>query len=63
MVLNVTFNQTFNQRGNFTAQGMENPWPSGGYSTPFDKPFFLLMNVAVGGIGNEVGHYFTDGAW
>lgn len=62
IVLNVSFDQTFYSRGNFSAKGLENPWPNGSNATPFDKPFFLLMNVAVGGIGNEVGQYFPDEA-
>ncbi|XP_053689556.1 beta-1,3-glucan-binding protein-like [Sabethes cyaneus] len=34
-----------------------NPWPRGTKMAPFDREFFILMNVAVGG------DFFPDGAW
>jgi hypothetical protein len=36
------------QRGRFQA-GLENPWRAGGPAAPFDAPFYIIMNVAVGG--------------
>ena len=38
---------------------MENPWASGSSMAPFDQPFYLMLNVAVGGAnGEEAGGYF-----
>ena len=34
----------------------DDPWSqTGRYNTPFDQPFYLILNVAVGGTGG----YFT----
>jgi len=62
IVLSVKFDRKFYDRGNFSAHEYENPWSDRGNAAPFDKPFFLLFNVAVGGIGNEIGRYFPDEA-
>ena len=37
--------------------GMHNPWATGSPSAPFDHRFYLIFNVAVGGING----YFPDG--
>lgn len=37
--------------------GTTNPWTEGEKMAPFDKPFYLIMNVAVGGTGG----FFPDG--
>ena len=38
---------------------MEDPWASGSSMAPFDQPFYLILNVAVGGAnGEEAGGYF-----
>jgi len=37
--------------------GVKNPWEGQARSAPFDQEFFLVMNVAVGGVG-----YFSDDA-
>jgi len=37
--------------------GMQNPWEGFPKSAPFDREFFLILNVAVGGVG-----YFPDTA-
>lgn len=34
---------------------MNNPWRGGSRMAPFDQEFYLIMNVAVGGVG-----YFPD---
>ncbi|XP_029720849.1 beta-1,3-glucan-binding protein [Aedes albopictus] len=34
-----------------------NPWPRGSKMAPFDREFYIVMNVAVGG------DYFPDNAW
>jgi len=56
-MIDVRITQSFWDRGNFppTVQNgtetilLENPWASGDISAPFDQPFYLIMNVAVGG--------------
>ncbi|XP_058467022.1 beta-1,3-glucan-binding protein-like [Malaya genurostris] len=50
--LTITPDEGFWKLGGFTF----NPWPEGTLMAPFDKEFFLLLNVAVGG------DYFPDGA-
>lgn len=49
----------FWQRGNFNAKvfNVENPWKYGTLMAPFDKEFYILINLAVGGAG-----YFPDAA-
>lgn len=42
--------------GNFGRSGAQNPWRSGSTMAPFDKEFYLIMNLAVGGTNN----YFND---
>ncbi len=37
--------------------GTANPWSDAAQNAPFDKEFYLVMNVAVGGVG-----YFSDTA-
>ena len=35
---------------------MDNLWADGSKMAPFDQPFYLMMNVAVGGaVGDEQG--------
>jgi beta-glucanase (GH16 family) len=41
--------------GNFGSSGMQNPWEGGSKLAPFDKEFFIILNLAVGGTG-----YFVD---
>ncbi|KAG2203113.1 hypothetical protein INT47_004920, partial [Mucor saturninus] len=48
-VLTVDFDQTAWQRGQFTKPTL-NPWKGGDISAPFDQEFYLVMNVAVGGV-------------
>ncbi|KIJ43534.1 glycoside hydrolase family 16 protein [Sphaerobolus stellatus SS14] len=56
-MLELRFNEPFFTRGDFPAViengtdsiTLPNPWASGSDSTPFDQPFYLIMNVAVGG--------------
>ncbi|CAM9187888.1 unnamed protein product, partial [Discosporangium mesarthrocarpum] len=58
-VLRVDFNDTsFWERGGFQdLEGVVNPWKGRGNSAPFDQGFYLIMNVAVGGVGG----FFPDG--
>lgn len=53
-VLYVNFDTPMWERGNFPAVDSNNtrvvdPWNGRGYNAPFDKPFYLILNVAVGG--------------
>lgn len=38
--------------------GMQNPWKGRGGSAPYDQRFYIVMNVAVGGVNG----FFPDGA-
>lgn len=58
LMLGLKFDKPFYERGNYpgTAQNgtnqviLKDPWAiSGANSAPFDKDFYLIMNVAVGG--------------
>ncbi|KAF8577757.1 glycoside hydrolase family 16 protein [Ramaria rubella] len=57
--------ESFFQRGNFPQiieQGAQqvvltNPWEGRGNNAPFDQPFYLILNVAVGGTNG----WFPDG--
>ena len=63
-VLYTTFNQPLWQRGQFpladsNGTRLIDPWSQTGRDqTPFDKPFHLILNVAVGGTNG----WFQDGA-
>ncbi|BFZ12779.1 hypothetical protein BsWGS_15818 [Bradybaena similaris] len=54
-ILDVEVGGGFWQKGGFSGN---NPWAGGGHSAPFDQPFFLILNVAVGGTNG----YFPDDA-
>ena len=64
-MLDVSFNEPFFTRGDFppfvaensTTIATPNPWLNGTNAAPFDKPFYLIMNVAVGGTNG----WFPDG--
>lgn len=56
-IMEVKFDQSFYQRGNFASQGMRNPWAGRDNSAPFDQEFYLIFNVAVGGTNG----FFPDG--
>lgn len=56
-VLEVDFTQqSFWDRGTFPAS-FHNPWVGENNAAPFNREFFIIMNLAVGGSGN----YFPDG--
>ena len=66
-MLYLKFNEPFFKRGDFppiVQNGTDfistpNPWKDGTPNVaPFDKPFYLIMNVAVGGTNG----WFPDGA-
>nr|AAZ08499.1 gram negative bacteria binding protein 2 [Nasutitermes magnus] len=50
----------FWELGQFNSQvgPVDNPWIYGNKMAPFDQPFYLILNVAVGGVNG----YFPDGA-
>lgn len=63
-VMYVNFDEPMWQRGNFPNQDangtrLEDIWArTRRYNTPFDQPFYLILNVAVGGTNG----WFQDGA-
>lgn len=57
-VLNVAFDQSFWERGSWSKNSaLENPWRGQPNAAPFDQKFYLIFNVAVGGVNG----YFPDG--
>lgn len=56
-ILDVTIDQTFWEKGGWTNSGLDNPWNAGNHDAPFDQPFYVIFNVAVGGTNG----YFPDG--
>ena len=64
-LVDLRFNVPFFQRGDFpktVANGSEwivtpNPWEGGTNASPFDKPFYLVLDVAAGGTNG----WFPDG--
>lgn len=65
-MLDLRFNIPFFERGDFPASVsnasqeiiLPNPWAKSGNSAPFDQPFYLILDVAVGGTNG----WFPDGA-
>ncbi|KIK81340.1 glycoside hydrolase family 16 protein [Paxillus rubicundulus Ve08.2h10] len=65
-MLELSFNEPFFTRGNFpsvvqngsTPIVLENPWVNGTNATPFDQPFYLILDLAVGGTNG----WFPDNA-
>lgn len=39
----------------FVNSGLANPWAGATKMAPFDQPFYIIMNLAVGGV-----NYFSD---
>ncbi|KAI8053111.1 concanavalin A-like lectin/glucanase domain-containing protein [Gilbertella persicaria] len=56
-LLQVDFDKTAWERGQFSSPTM-NPWKSGDISAPFDQEFYLILNLAVGGVNG----YWPDDA-
>lgn len=57
-VLDLKMDQSFWQRGGWSKNpSLANPWDGQGDNAPFDQKFFLIFNVAVGGVAG----YFPDG--
>ncbi|KAI0052837.1 glycoside hydrolase family 16 protein [Auriscalpium vulgare] len=65
-LLDLRFTIPFFERGDFPAAVsnasqeiiLENPWANSGNSAPFDQPFYLILDVAIGGTNG----WFPDGA-
>ncbi|XP_066259306.1 beta-1,3-glucan-binding protein-like [Euwallacea similis] len=45
----------FWELGAFNQTDVENPWKGGSYMAPFDQKFYIIINLAVGGVS-----YFAD---
>ena len=58
VVLSVPINQSFWERGNFSAVRGHNPWKGRGDNAPFDREMYLIINLAVGGVTG----FWPDGA-
>lgn len=57
-VLNLSFNQSFFELGGWNRDpAINNPWTGQPNAAPFDQKFYLVFNVAVGGVAG----YFPDG--
>lgn len=56
-VLSVQINESFWELGNWTSPPWNNPWRGRGMNAPFDRRFFLIINLAVGGVSG----FFPDG--
>ncbi|CAN0420528.1 unnamed protein product, partial [Hapterophycus canaliculatus] len=54
-----TDEEGFWAKGNFEERfpGVENPWSGADASAPYDQKFYVVMNVAVGGVSG----FFPDG--
>lgn len=56
VVLSVPFDKSFWEKGNFPAS-FDNPWKGEPNAAPFNREYYIILNLAVGGTGN----YFPDG--
>ncbi|KAL4233975.1 hypothetical protein ACF0H5_005630 [Mactra antiquata] len=62
-MMDIPIHQSFWNWGHF---GGNNIWSSGTKAAPFDKPFYLILNVAVGGTSNffpDSWHYNSRKPW
>jgi beta-glucanase (GH16 family) len=55
LVGTVSAGNGFWERGGFANSGWVNPWANATLMAPFDRPFFIIMNLAVGGV-----NFFSD---
>lgn len=57
-IMDVDFtSSTFFEKGGWDSSTTHNPWVNGGKNAPFDQDFYLVFNVAVGGVSG----FFPDG--
>jgi len=47
--MQVRFDRSFWEKGEFDSVGAYNPWSGSSNAAPFDQPFYIILNVAVGG--------------
>ena len=57
IVLSMPINETFWSLGGWPSPPWTNPWTGAGKNAPFDRNFYLILNVACGGTNS----YFPDG--
>ena len=56
-VLSLPINQSFWSLGGWTTPPWNNPWSGRGNNAPFDRRYYLIINLACGGTSG----YFSDG--
>ena len=49
--------------GNWSTDNITNPWTAGGRNAPFDREFYLIFNVAVGGTNSMFDDNQCDKPW
>ena len=57
IVLSVNINESFWNLGGWSSTHWTNPWKGAGTNAPFDQEFYLIINLACGGLTG----YFPDG--
>lgn len=58
IILDVDTSRTsFWERGGWNSTSYDNPWKNRPTNAPFDQPFYIILNLAVGGTGG----FFVDG--
>ena len=57
VVLSVPINESFWSKTGLPSPPWDNPWTGRGNDAPFDQEFYLILNVACGGVNG----YFPDG--
>ncbi|KAI9459526.1 glycoside hydrolase family 16 protein [Boletus coccyginus] len=70
-MLELSFNEPFFTRGDFpsvvingsTPIVLQNPWVNGTNATPFDQPFYLILDLAVGGTSGWFPDNVGDKPW
>ncbi|KAH8113143.1 putative member of glycoside hydrolase family GH16 [Phellopilus nigrolimitatus] len=70
-MLDITFNKPFLDRGDFpltvfngsTEIAVPNPWGDSNFAAPFNQPFYLIMDVAVGGTSGWFPDNVGDKPW
>lgn len=64
VVLSVDMSTTdFFTKGGWASGGQDNPWVGEGANAPFNRDFYLILNVAVGGTGGYFAEGMCDKPW
>lgn len=58
-----TSSQSFWERGGWNNTKYDNPWVNRPPNAPFDQPFFLVLNLAVGGTTGYFGEAYPGKPW